>query len=478
MPLQSVTRTALSDHPVIVAHERTPFTEAALLSHRIDALITQDPGHLVRSAIRILRAGRGGREVLAGARFWPVRKKSASRFCLVKIFKRSPDVNPSPEPRMIDNLAKWRNLAWTRVMQFATQGGNRMPRAAILLGLLTVCCGPPVAAEVPLPVELVTVELSQTQPDYTLAGTIEAKDSVPTAFRDGGRLVSVAVHAGDHVTPGQELARTDATQADAARRSAEASLTGAEASLLQATSAYQRAQGLVNSGVATRPELDAAGQAQAAAQSARDQAAAQVKKAQAAVTDTVLLATVAAVVTARQAEPGQVVAAGQTVLTLATEAAREAVFLAPDSVNIIPFIGSPLKVTLIDRPDVVLDAVLTEASPVVDAATSTVRVKARILTLPGPDLMLGAAVLGHLKVKTAPAIHVPSDALSSTAAGPAVWTVDAATMIAQLTPVVIAGFGAQDVTIASGLKAGDLVVGAGSQLLYPGRAVVKAEVAP
>lgn len=42
--------------PLIIAHERTPFTEAALRDRQIDALITQDPGHLVRSAIRILRA--------------------------------------------------------------------------------------------------------------------------------------------------------------------------------------------------------------------------------------------------------------------------------------------------------------------------------------------------------------------------------------------------------------------------------------
>ena len=51
--------------PVIIAHERTPFTEAGLQTGQIDALITQDPGHLVRSAIRILRARCDRREVLA-----------------------------------------------------------------------------------------------------------------------------------------------------------------------------------------------------------------------------------------------------------------------------------------------------------------------------------------------------------------------------------------------------------------------------
>lgn len=40
----------------VVVHERTPFTEQALRSGKIDAAIGQNPGHAVRSAIRMLRA--------------------------------------------------------------------------------------------------------------------------------------------------------------------------------------------------------------------------------------------------------------------------------------------------------------------------------------------------------------------------------------------------------------------------------------
>ncbi|WP_237155304.1 LacI family DNA-binding transcriptional regulator [Oryzibacter oryziterrae] len=65
VPLEVVTEVFARDKPVIIAHERTPFTEAALRSNQVDALITQDPGHLVRSAMRILRARRDRREILA-----------------------------------------------------------------------------------------------------------------------------------------------------------------------------------------------------------------------------------------------------------------------------------------------------------------------------------------------------------------------------------------------------------------------------
>ena len=65
IPLQLVERILPGAKPIIIAHERTPFTEAGLRSGQIDALITQDPGHLVRSAVRIMRARCDKREILA-----------------------------------------------------------------------------------------------------------------------------------------------------------------------------------------------------------------------------------------------------------------------------------------------------------------------------------------------------------------------------------------------------------------------------
>jgi LacI family transcriptional regulator len=46
--------------PVVIAHELTPMTRDALSSGLFDAVISQDTGHLVRSAVRIMRANRDG----------------------------------------------------------------------------------------------------------------------------------------------------------------------------------------------------------------------------------------------------------------------------------------------------------------------------------------------------------------------------------------------------------------------------------
>jgi LacI family transcriptional regulator len=65
LPLTHVLGQSVVQKPVIIAHERTPYSEEGLRSHQIDALITQDTGHLVRSAIRILRARCDRRHILA-----------------------------------------------------------------------------------------------------------------------------------------------------------------------------------------------------------------------------------------------------------------------------------------------------------------------------------------------------------------------------------------------------------------------------
>lgn len=64
-PLSAVEEFADPQRLTIVAHERTPFSEEALKDERIDAIIAQDPGHAVRSAIRIMRARLEQREPIA-----------------------------------------------------------------------------------------------------------------------------------------------------------------------------------------------------------------------------------------------------------------------------------------------------------------------------------------------------------------------------------------------------------------------------
>jgi LacI family transcriptional regulator len=63
--LEAIAASSDTRRQVIVAHERTRFTEAMLRDGTLDAVIAQNPGHLVRSAVRLLRARTDGREPFA-----------------------------------------------------------------------------------------------------------------------------------------------------------------------------------------------------------------------------------------------------------------------------------------------------------------------------------------------------------------------------------------------------------------------------
>ncbi|WP_299132972.1 LacI family DNA-binding transcriptional regulator [uncultured Amaricoccus sp.] len=64
-PLEALRELCDLSRIVVVTHERTRYTEAGLASGDIDVVIAQDPGHLVRSAIRLLRARSDDREPIA-----------------------------------------------------------------------------------------------------------------------------------------------------------------------------------------------------------------------------------------------------------------------------------------------------------------------------------------------------------------------------------------------------------------------------
>jgi LacI family transcriptional regulator len=62
LPVSAISEYADTSKLTIVVHERTPFTQDAIQTEKIDAIIGQNPGHAVRSAVRILRARADFRE--------------------------------------------------------------------------------------------------------------------------------------------------------------------------------------------------------------------------------------------------------------------------------------------------------------------------------------------------------------------------------------------------------------------------------
>lgn len=336
---------------------------------------------------------------------------------------------------------------------------------------------PAVAQNALLRVEMVAAREQPVQIDLQLSGSLTATDSVQMSFRQPGRVTRVLVDEGDRVTKGQELARLDSVQQDQALHVAQAGLDAARAGLAQARLASERANALLARGVGTRAARDDALRALSEAQGSVERAESTLDQARRAVEDTVMRAPQDAVVTARDMAPGLVVGAAQAVLTLATLDGLEAVFNAPDHPALDSAMGTVVRLdTLdIDRPE--MRGTVSEISPLVDPASGTVAMRVRIDDVAADTALLGAAVRGHVDIAVDRGIAVPWTALMRDGDRPAVWRVDDDSRVS-LVPVTIAQFVDGLVYLSDGIAAGDMVVGAGSQLLYPGRQVQQAKVLP
>ena len=329
-------------------------------------------------------------------------------------------------------------------------------------------------ADEPLTVDLITAHFTAGQITYAITGEIQAHDSLTIGAKGGGRLLAMHVDVGDRVTAGQILAELDPTQATEAVRAAEAQLVATEAALKQADQAHARASELLTQGASTRAAVDAATEALDGARSQRDQMLAALSKARQALDDVVIRADGPAIVTARNAEPGQVIGAAESILTLARDSGLEAVFHAPDGFDLTVLLGRRITLHTLDAPVIEAGAIIAEIAPVADPASGTVKVTAR-LEANGPQPGLGAAVTSAISIGQPPGFSVPWSALAVLDGQPALWVADPASKAVQLKPVTVARYTDQTIEISGGLTEGDLVVGTGSNFLYPGRLVQVAE---
>jgi RND family efflux transporter MFP subunit len=340
----------------------------------------------------------------------------------------------------------------------------------LVLGV--AACSPDKTAQAPeaRPVRTVTAARQEAAETVVLTGHIQAEDEAAMAFRIGGRMVQRLVNVGDHVTPGQELARLDPANEVNALRSAQAGLTAAQAALTQARAAFERQRTLLAQGHTPRAQFDLAEKALATAQAQVDNGEVQVRIAADRVSYTILQADAAGTVTARGADSGEVVQAGQMIVQVARQGGRDAVFDVPAQVLRSAPDDPRITVTLTDDPSVTTLGRVREVAPQADPVTRTFQVKVG-LTDPPAAMRLGATVNGAMHFESDAVIAIPASALTEVNRQPAVWIVDPAKLTVSLRPIELLRFDPATVVVAHGLSTGDIVVTAGVQALHPGQTV-------
>lgn len=351
----------------------------------------------------------------------------------------------------------------------------RRPAAALCAAaaaLLAVsACGDPAPEppEPPRPVRVVAAEPRTEGAVFSLAGTVQAQSESQLAFRIGGRVIERLANVGDRVEAGQVLARLDRQNEENAWRSARAQVLAAQAQLTEAQNNEWRARELLQSGFGTRQRFDQATQQLQSARSNLEAARAQFAVAEDRLGYTDLYADAPGVVTRRAVEQGEVVAAGQPLFTLAREGGRDAVFAVPPNMKDEAPANPVVTVYLTNDPNVRTTGRVREVSPQADRATGAFEVRVG-LSNPPEGLRLGSTVTGRLTLESAGGIELPASALFRAEGRPAVWVVGADRTVA-LRQVEVARHDSARVTVADGLKGGDLVVTAGVQALRPGQKV-------
>ena len=184
----------------------------------------------------------------------------------------------------------------------------------------------------PEPVRPVLSQVVQAQDQARLgrfAGSIQARYESTLGFRVGGRIARRWVDVGATVKAGDTLATLDPTDQQNQLRAAEGDLAKVQAQWINAQANARRQQQLFDRGVGAQAQLDIAQTDLKTTGASLEQAKAAVNQARDQLGYSTLQADHPAVVTAWQAEAGQVVTAGQGVVTLARPDVKEAVIDLP-----------------------------------------------------------------------------------------------------------------------------------------------------
>lgn len=300
-------------------------------------------------------------------------------------------------------------------------------------------------------------------------GIVAARVQSDLGFRVGGMVVARLVDLGQRVKAGQPLMRLDPTDFDHAVTAQIAAVASAQANLTQAEADAARDAKLVGSGsVSTQDYIDKKAAA-AAARAQLDAAKAQLKIAQDNLRYSTLYADADGVVVNYLANPGQVVAAGQTVVILAQSGPREAAIDLPEGLR--PAIGSIAKASLYGDGKVQANAVLRELSDAADPVTRTFAAR-YVLQGAMAHAPLGTTVMIYLTDHASPrAVQIPIAAVYDPGSGPGVWLYDKTNGSVHFQHVSESEIGEETIAINHGLTVGQEIVSMGANQLHEGEKV-------
>lgn len=318
------------------------------------------------------------------------------------------------------------------------------------------------------PVRTLTVAPAGGQAVVEMAGEVVPRYESRIGFRVGGKIITRKVELGSVVRRGQVLMQLDPADLQLSQTQAKAAVAAAESNLTLTKAELDRYRELRDKNFVSQAVLDAKEAAYRAAQSAHEQALAGFKVQSNQSSYATLVADADGVVTALDAEVGQVVAAGTPVVKLARSGDIEVrVSIPEDQVGALRQIDKVIVRTWAN-PNQSIEGRIREVSPAADPATRTFAAR---IALPqaGDGIRLGMSATVAFASSSQPTIRLPLTALHNDKDQTTVWVVEQDKV--RRVPVQVAGASGNELQIAAGLNPGQVVVTAGVNLLREGQKV-------
>ena len=335
----------------------------------------------------------------------------------------------------------------------------------IVVSFLLAGCNEEVVVPKPPLVKVQKITLANAAQEENYSGVVKGRYETNLSFQVGGKIISRNVQTGSVVRAGEVLMTLDPKDIVEQSHSAAAQVASTLAQLKLAKTNFDRYSELFKEEAIAAAVLDQYKTQLNAAQAAYDAAVAQAQQSQNALDYTTLTANADGVISAVNAEVGQVVAAGQSVLTLVQTGELEVVVDIPENKISAVQIGQNVSIDFWATNDIVSGTV-REISPMADSASRTFTVKISIPDV--PNIQLGMTANVAMREFSTGAIILPLSAIYQTGDAAQVWLVDNNKV--SLKKIEVTAFDNNNVQVR-GLKAGDIVVIAGVHKLRDGQAV-------
>lgn len=337
------------------------------------------------------------------------------------------------------------------------------------LALLLSACGQESTPQTSLRPAMVVQPQPASAAADSYPGEVRARFEPELAFRIGGKVSKRLVEEGQRVKAEQPLAELDPQDVRLQLEASRAQLAAAEANLNLVKAERDRYKTLLERQMVSRSQYDNAENLYRAGLARLKQVRAEFDVAGNQAEYAVLRASQDGVIAKRQVEVGQVVAAGQTVFTLAADGEREVLIGLPEQQFGRFKVGQPVAVELWSQPDQRFNGRIRELSPSADPRSRTYA--ARIAFSAGKvPAELGQSARVFIQHAEQVPLAVPLSALTAENGQTYVWRVDANNTLKRV-PVRVGAYGENSVPVLEGLNASDWVVAAGVHVLQEGQQV-------